>query len=99
MSRRVLLHAPTAAALDRARANLRNLRRADPAAEVRILANAEGASAALSRPDADTDRHLVLCQNSLASRGLAAPAGTATVPAVVLALAELQEQGWIYVRA
>ena len=99
MSRRVVLHAPSAAALDRARANLRNLRRADPMAELRILANAEGAAAAVSRPDADTDRHLVLCQNSLAARGLAAPAGIATVPAAVLALAELQEQGWIYIRA
>jgi uncharacterized protein len=99
MSLRVLLHAPSAAALDRARSNLRNLLRADPAAEARILANAEGAAAALAHPDAETDRHLVLCRNSLEARALTAPPGIATVPAVVLALAELQAEGWIYIRA
>jgi uncharacterized protein len=99
MSTRVVLHAPTSAALERARGNLRNLRRADPAAEIRILANAEGAAAALARPDEDADRHLALCQNSLDAQGLAAPLGIATVPSVVMALVGLQAAGWIYIRA
>lgn len=96
---RVILHAPTAGALARARSNLRNLLRADPAAEVRILANAVGAGAAVRERDAETDRFLFLCENSLRAQNLVAPAGIATVPAVVQALVELQAEGWIYIRA
>lgn len=99
MSRRVILHAPTAGALARARSNLRNLLRADPEAEVRILANAAGAGAAVREPDREADRFLVLCENSLRAQSLAAPPGIATVPAVVLALAKMQAEGWIYIRA
>jgi uncharacterized protein len=99
MSVRVVLHAPTEAALWRARSNLRNLRLANPDAEIRILANADAVAAALTRPDAEADRHLVLCENSLRSRGLAAPPEIATVPAVIHALIELQAAGWTYIRA
>lgn len=99
MSARVVLHAPTEPALLRARSNLRNLRLADPDIEIRILANADAVAAALARPDAEADPHLVLCENSLRARGLAAPAGIATVPAVILALVELQAAGWTYIRA
>jgi intracellular sulfur oxidation DsrE/DsrF family protein len=99
MNARVILHAPTPAALARARSNLRNLARADPAAEIRILANAAGVAAALDRPDAEADRHLVLCENSLRAQQLTPPETIATVPAVVQALVELQAAGWIYIRA
>lgn len=99
MSLRVVLHAPTAAALKRARSNARNLLRAEPDATVRIIANAEAAAAALTTPDADTDRHLALCLNSLNAQGLEAPAGIATVPAAVVELARLQADGWAYIRA
>ena len=96
---KILLHAPTAGALARARANFRNLRRDDPAVEVRILANAEAVPAAVDNPDPEADPVLALCENSLRARGLAAPKGLATIAVAVRAVAELQEQGWIYVRA
>lgn len=96
---RVVLHAPTAGALARARSNLRNLLAASPAAEVRIVANADAVPAAIDAPDPDTDRFLRLCANTLAARGLAAPDGVATVPAAVQELARLQADGWAYIRA
>jgi NitT/TauT family transport system ATP-binding protein len=96
---KIILHAPTASALARARSNLRNLRRAELAAEIRLIANADAVPAALEQPDPDTDGHLFLCQNSLHSRDLAAPAGIATVPAAVQEIARLQAEGWIYIRA
>lgn len=99
MSVRVVLHAPTAGALARARSNLRNLLRADPTAEVRILANAEAVGAAIEQPDAIADRHLILCENTLRAQHRAAPPGVATVPAVIQALVELRSAGWIYIRA
>jgi uncharacterized protein len=99
MSVRVILHAPTVGALARARSNARNLLRADPTAEIRILANAQGAAEALRQPDGDGDQHLVLCQNSLRAQNLVAPEGIATVPAVIQALVEMQAAGWIYIRA
>lgn len=99
MSLRVVIHAPTAAALKRARSNARNLLRAEPDAEVRIIANAEAAATAVTTPDAETDRHLALCRNSLNAQGLEAPAGIATVPAAVVELVRLQANGWAYIRA
>lgn len=99
MSLRVVIHAPTAAALKRARSNARNLLRAEPDVQVRIIANAEAAAAALTTPDAETDQHLALCLNSLKAQGLSAPVGIATVPAAVVELARLQADGWAYIRA
>jgi uncharacterized protein len=96
---RVVLHAPTAAALERARSNLRNLLAARSAAEVCIVANAEAVATAIDAPDPVTDRYLRLCENTLAARGLVAPTGIATVPAAVQELARLQADGWIYIRA
>ena len=96
---RVVLHAPTARALARARSNLRNLLAAQPATEVLIVANAEAVPTAIDAPDPDTDRFLRLCENTLAARGLVAPAGIATVRAAVQELARLQIDGWVYIRA
>jgi NitT/TauT family transport system ATP-binding protein len=96
---KILLHAPTAGALGRARANLRNLLRDHPAAEIRIIANAEAVAAALTAPDAEADRYLSLCENTLRSRGLQAGPGAPTVPNAMHAIAMLQQQGWIYIRA
>ena len=93
------LHAPTAAALDRARRNLRNFRRERPDTPVVLVANAAAVAHALDRPDPDTDACLVLCANSLAAQGRAAPAGIRTVPAAVVHLHELQRRGWSYLRA
>jgi NitT/TauT family transport system ATP-binding protein len=96
---RVLLHAPTAGALARARSNARNLKRLRPEAEVAIVVNAGGVEAALDAPDPETDGHLHLCANTLARLGRPAPAGIATVEAAVLHLVEAQAEGWTYVRA
>ncbi|WP_136247126.1 DsrE family protein [Halomonas borealis] len=95
---RVLLHAPTAEALTRARRNARNLQHARPAAEVLIIANGGAVAAALAEPDASDDR-LRLCRNSLAAQGLDNPHGIAEVEAAVVTLAEYQRDGWAYIRA
>jgi len=96
---RVVLHAPTADALIRARSNLKNLLAADPDAEVRIIANADAVPAAIQNPDAETDAHLLLCEKTLKNRGLTAPPEFSTVPAAIQELARLQADGWAYIRA
>ncbi|MCK2185183.1 hypothetical protein [Halomonas getboli] len=95
---RVLLHAPTADGLARARRNARNLLNARPEAEVLIVANGAAVAAALAEPDA-TDERLRLCRNSLKAQGLENPDGIAEVDAAVVTLAELQMDGWAYIRA
>ena len=95
---RVLLHAPTAEALTRARRNARNLMTARPDAEVLIVANAGAVAAALAIPD-ETDPLLRLCRNSLAAQALDNAAGLAEVEAAVVILAERQAEGWAYIRA
>lgn len=96
---RVVLHAPTAAALGRARSNALNLLAAAPDAQCEIVVNAEGVCAALSDPDPRTDALVRLCANTLNRQGLAAPAALAVVGAAVLHLAERQRDGWQYLRA
>ena len=95
---RVLLHAPTAEALGRARRNARNLLQARPDAELLIVANGAAVAAALATPD-DTDDRLRLCRNSLAAQGLDNARGLAEVEAAVVTLAEYQAAGWGYIRA
>lgn len=96
---KIVLHAPTAGALARARSNLTNLLAAEPHAVIRIVANADGVTAALANPDPDADRHLSLCENTLRSRSLVAPCGQATIGSAIVELARLQEAGWSYIRA
>lgn len=96
---RVVLHAPTADALTRARSNVRNLRARRPEAEILIVVNADGVPAALERRDADSDPHLRICENTLRARNLDAPDDLTTVPAAIETLAQLQMDGWIYVRS
>lgn len=96
---RVVLHAPTADALHRARSNARNLRVRQPDAEILIVVNADGVPAALATRDPDTDLALWLCANTLAARNLDTPANIRTVPAAVESLALLQAEGWTYIRA
>lgn len=95
---RVLIHAPTAEALIRARRNAANLHKTRPDAEVLIIANASAVAAALTSPDA-TDPLLRLCRNSLAAQGLDNTQALAEVEAAVVTLAELQAKGWAYIRA
>jgi intracellular sulfur oxidation DsrE/DsrF family protein len=97
---RVLLHAPTAGALTRARSNAANLAKASPPPLVRIVVNAEGVAAALDAPDAAADAVTLVCPNTLSKLGRIASAPL-TVPdeGAVLALARMQREGWCYVRA
>lgn len=96
---RVLLHAPTPSALQRARSNAANLRVAAPHAQVRIIANSNAVETAVGEPDPGTDTCLTLCQNSLRRHGVDAPSHIEVTPAAMLLLVELQQQGWIYIRA
>lgn len=95
---RLLIHAPTPGALERARRNLANLLKAAPDAEVELVANAGAVAAALERPD-PLDTHLRLCRNTLEANALNAPPGIAVVAAAVLHIAQRQAQGWGYMRA
>ncbi len=99
MALRVVIHAPTPAALSRARSNARNLLEAEPDAEVRIVVNADAVAAAVEGPDATTDHLLTLCRNTMERRGLTETRGLAVTPAAVSLIARLQAEGWLYVRA
>lgn len=96
---RVLIHASSPEAVTRARNNARNLLKVAPGAEVRILANAGGVAAVLDAPQADTDHLTLLCENTLGRIGRSAQSPLQTVPSSILALATMQQDGWIYVRA
>lgn len=96
---RILIHAPTPSALDRARSNARNALKAEPTAQVRIVVNARAVGRAIDTPDPATDGLLVLCANSLARQELKAPEGFRVVPAAVIEIARLQREGWLYQRA
>lgn len=95
---RLLIHAPTADALRRARNNAANLLKSAPDATVEIVANAAGVAAALAEPHI-TDPHLRLCGNTLLATSAEAPAQLSIVPAAVLYLAQRQAEGWAYIRA
>lgn len=92
-------HAPTAAAVVRARNNAANLLMAEPQALVRILVNAQGVAAVLDTPREDTDRLTLVCANTLNRIGRRAPAPLQVIPASIVALVQMQRDGWIYVRA
>ncbi|AUL46265.1 Uncharacterized conserved protein [Bordetella trematum] len=94
----VLIHAPTPDALRRARNNAANLLKAEPQAQVEIIANAAAVAAALAEPHA-TDAQLRLCGNTLQNTGAQAPAALQVVPAAIVHLARRQAEGWAYIRA
>ena len=97
---RIVLHAPSIAALARARSNALNLRREAPDAQVRIVLNAEAVAAALDAPHPQADPLTWLCPNTLAKSGRSASAPLQVLSVgAVLALAQMQQQGWIYLRA
>lgn len=96
---KIVLHAPTPGALARARSNAMNIQKSQPNAQVRIVANGEAIEEAVSKRDAGTDECLVLCSNSLRKHDLDAPDGVEVTTAGVLLLAQLQQDGWIYIRA
>lgn len=96
---RVLIHAPSGTSLARARNNAVNILRERPDAQVRIVVNAGGVTAALDAPQPDTDNLLLLCANTLRKTERTAPAAYQTVPSAAIALVTLQQEGWIYIRA
>ena len=97
---KVILHAPTPAALERARNNAVNLRHADPGADLRIIANAGAVAVALDTPHTEADASTWLCPNTLAriERENRHPLQLLDQSAV-LAIARLQREGWAYIRS
>ncbi len=97
---KVILHAPSANALQRARNNARNLKKEVSHAEIRIIVNAEAVTCALDTADDTTDMMTWVCPNTLTrlNRELRAP--LALLPsAAILELVLLQQSGWTYIRA
>lgn len=96
----IVLHAPDADSLQRARMNAVNALRAEPLTQVRILANAAAVAEALDNPHEQADTLTYLCPNTLAHLGreCRAPLQALGEPAV-LALARLQAHGWAYIRS
>jgi len=96
----ILLHAPTPSALVRARNNAANLAKDAPHAIVRIVVNAEAVAAALDMPNAAADPVTLVCPNTLAKLGRSVrPPLTVLNEGAVLALAKMQLEGSIYMRA
>jgi intracellular sulfur oxidation DsrE/DsrF family protein len=97
---KVVLHAPTADALQRARNNAGNLLREQPGARIKIVLNAQAVIAALDDPQEALDAITWLCPNTLnrAARQNRAPLQVLAHGAIV-ELARLQQDGWVYIRA
>ncbi len=96
---RLIVHAPTHAALLRARRNIRNLLLAAPDVEVELVLNGEAVRSELESPDSELRRYLVICENSLVAANAIAPTGVTTTPVAVLHIAQRQQDGWAYLRA
>jgi intracellular sulfur oxidation DsrE/DsrF family protein len=96
----IVLHAPDAEGLQRARMNAVNALRATPHTQVRIVANAAAVTEALDTPHEQADALTYLCPNTLAhlQRECRTPLQVLGEPAV-LALARLQHYGWAYIRS
>ncbi|AYR19948.1 hypothetical protein [Alcaligenes faecalis] len=100
MSSRVLLHAPTVDALERARSNARNLLRDIPDAQIRIIVNAQAVQACVEGAEHDCDAYTYLCPNTLRHQDLNAPERFQTLEhGAITALVKLQAENWIYIRA
>jgi uncharacterized protein len=97
---KVIIHAPTAEAFERARNNASNLKRAAPDADVRIVANAQAVAAALDTAPSDLDALTWVCPNTLSriGRDNREPLEVLDGPAVI-EMARMQQAGWIYIRA
>lgn len=97
---KVLLHAPTSSALQRARNNAMNLRRDAPEADIRIVVNAEAVAAALDQAHPEADAFTWVCPNTLARLNKESRAPLRVLDrAAVLELVRLQQDGWIYIRS
>lgn len=97
---KVLFHAPTPAALQRARNNAMNVRREDPEADVRIIVNAEAVASALDQGHPDMDVLTWVCPNTLARTNRENRKPLRLLDgAAALELARLQQNGWVYIRS
>lgn len=97
---KVVLHAPTSSALQRARNNAMNLRRDAPEADIRIVVNAEAVAAALDQAHPEADPFTWVCPNTLARLNKESRAPLRVLDrAAVLELVRLQQDGWIYIRS
>lgn len=96
----VLLHAPTPDALQRARNNASNLLREMPEAQIKIIANAQAVDFALDAPHEVLDSLTWLCPNTLQRADRQTRQPLQVLPrAAVLEIAQLQRDGWLYIRA
>lgn len=97
---RIVLHAPTPAALERARNNALNVKRERPETDVRIIVNAGAVAAALADAHPEADALTWLCPNTLARLNKEnRPPLRVLAGAAVLELADMQRNGWVYIRA
>jgi uncharacterized protein len=97
---RIVLHAPTASAVTRARNNAANVLKQGVPVEVRIVVNAEAVAAVLDAPDIAGDTLTLVCPNTLSRIGRSAPEPlTVLDEAAVLAIARMQADGWSYIRS
>jgi NitT/TauT family transport system ATP-binding protein len=96
---RVIIHAPTPDALERAKSNARNLLSAQPDCTCEIVVNASAVAVALAQQVEETDPLLRICGNTLKRKSLSAPGRFRVVDAAIVYLAERQADGWVYVRA
>ncbi|MDR3412601.1 MAG: hypothetical protein P4L87_16945 [Formivibrio sp.] len=96
----IILHAPTAQALARARSNAANIIKESAQTVVRIVVNADAVTAALDTPNAAQDPITFVCANTLNKLQRTAPAPFVTLPGgAALAIARMQQEGWCYIRA
>lgn len=93
----LVLHAACADSLIRARNNATNFLKHEPTAQIEIVANAGAVAAALDTTH-PTDGLLRLCGNTLNNTKKQATTQK-VVPAAIVYLIKLQQDGWIYVRA
>ena len=96
---KLVIHAPSPAALKRGQANLRNLLAERPDMEVELVVNGPAMADAVHIDDDTVGPRLVLCANSLRNQGLEAPRGRRVVPAAIGHLVDRQVEGWVYIRA
>lgn len=96
---KLVIHAPTPTALERARNNAANALVAAPDTEVCLILNAGAVPAAIAAPH-PVDAQSLLCRITVARMGLDTRAPfTLTEGPAVLEIAKRQEGGWIYIRA
>ena len=95
----LIIHAPTVAALERARRNLANLLVSEPNAEVELVVNGAAAIEAVRHPNPEIAPYCVVCENTLRTANLEVPNELRTTEAAIVHIAHRQAEGWSYFRA